>query len=339
MKNAFLFALLVLVLGSCRTDISPDQNADTNTPVPENLSLLTEDQPEWQHENLRLIPIIADETFLTANAATSEVKTLSEIIENYRFRISEKKPYGRFDDGGAVNSLTVQNKTENAVFLMSGEIVQGGRQDRVVGDDQIVAARSLKDIPVFCVEPHRWNYHNTTDEEALSKAENDKIFAFSGYYHVAAGDIRQTLAGSKNQQEVWDKVGKITSEHEAGSETGAYAALENSEAFTRRRDAYLNFFSGKFSDLDGMVGILAVSGNQVIGSDVFGSPDLLQRQLDHLLYSYVTDAITKGQKAAADAELLDFQLDKINQAIAAKEGLQYKGALVHFYKEPSAAAK
>ncbi|MEZ4995530.1 MAG: DUF6569 family protein [Saprospiraceae bacterium] len=333
MKNAFLFALLVLVFGSCRTDTAPDQQI---TPVPEHLSLLTEDQPEWQYENLRLIPIVADEEFLESNSAVSGLKTLSEAIENHRFRISEKKPYGRFEDSGAVNSLTVQNKTEDNILLLSGDIVQGGRQDRVVGDDQVIAARSLKDIPVFCVEPHRWTYHNTTDEEAASKAENDKIFAFSGYYHVAAGDIRQTLSSSKDQQEVWDKVGKITSEHEAGSETGAYAALENSEAFTRQRDAYLNFFSGKFSDLDRMVGFVAISGNQVVGSDVFGSPDLLQRQLDHLLHSYLTDAITKGSKPQTSAEMLDYQLDKINRAIARKEGLHYKEALVHYYKEATA---
>lgn len=333
MKNAFLFALLVFVLGSCRTDISPDQNTP---PVPETLSLLSAEKPEWQYENLRLIPIVGDEDFLQANAAASEVKTLNEAIQNYRFRISEKKPYGRFEDSGAVNSLTVQNKTQDAVLLLSGDIVQGGRQDRVVGEDQIIAARSLKDIPVFCVEPHRWTYHNTTDEEAVSKAENDKIFAFSGYYHVAAGDIRQTLASSKNQQEVWDKVGKITSEHEAGSETGTYAALEQSEAFTRQRDAYLNFFSDKFTDQEDMVGIIAVSGNRVIGSDVFGSPDLLQRQLDHLLYSYLTDAMTRGDSPQISEDLLLFQLNKINQAMAANKGLHYNGALVHYYKEPTA---
>lgn len=333
MKNVFLFALLAIVFGSCRTDVSPDQN---NTPVPETLSLLSEQQAEWQYENLRLVPIVAKEEFLQSNAGSAQVKTLSEVISNHRFRISEKKPYGRFEDSGAVNNLTVQNKTENAVILLSGDLVQGGRQDRVVGEDQIIAARSLKDIPVFCVEPNRWTYHNTTDEEAVSKAQNDRIFAFSGYYHVAAGDIRQTLASSKNQQEVWDKVGKITSEHEAGSETGTYAALEKSEAFTRQRDAYLHFFSDKFAELDNMVGIIAVSGSQVIGSDVFGSPDLLQRQLDHLLYSYLTDAITKGDSPQISEDLLQFQLNKINQAIADHKGLYYKGALVHYYKEPTA---
>ena len=43
------------------------------------------------------------------------------------------------------------------MLLLAGEIVAGGKQDRVIGKDRIVPAESDPvDLGVFCVEPGRW---------------------------------------------------------------------------------------------------------------------------------------------------------------------------------------
>lgn len=333
MRSLYLLLAVFGLFSACRQDPNSQQNSIS---AADQLSLPAETRPEWQYENLRLYPVLASEPFLAANEAAGQLKTLAEVIENYGFRISEKKPYGRFEDENAVNKLTVQNKTEDAVLLLGGDIVQGGRQDRVVGDDQVIAARSLKDIEVFCVERGRWTFHGTTDEEAVSKPQQDKIFAFSGYYHVASGGIRQTLAKSKDQNEVWDKVNQLTSEHEVESQTGAYASLENSEAFTGRRDAYLRFFDGKFADLDQVVGVVAVTGQRVIGIDVFGHPGLFQRHLPSLLHSYATDAITQGEPVVLSQTTVDRQLKKLNKGLNDPQVLRYQGALVHYYQQSTA---
>jgi hypothetical protein len=41
--------------------------------------------------------------------------------------------------------------------LLAGEIVTGGKQDRIIGKDRLVPAESDPvDLSVFCVEPGRW---------------------------------------------------------------------------------------------------------------------------------------------------------------------------------------
>ena len=335
MKNLLFFALVLLVFSSCQSEANEEQVLKAEDYV---LQVAKENNPEWQYENLQLYPITAKQELIDANAYLKEYKTLAEALELHKFRISEKKPYGRFEDAGAVNSLTVQNKTEFPIFLMEGEIVQGGRQDRIIENDQVIAARSLRDIPVFCVEKGRWNYHGTTDEEATTKAKQDKIFAFSGYYHVAAGSLRHTLANNEGQNEVWAKVNEITVQNNAESSTHAYASLESSEDFTNSRNSYLNFFSGKFSDLDNMVGVIAVSGNQVLAAEVFGHPDLFRRQFNNLLHSYVTDAITKGSSTKFSPELLERQEAKINKALFSPDSAHSildDNRLIHYFTTAS----
>lgn len=331
MKKILFFALALLVLSSCQ-----EVNKEKQLLNPEDyvLHVVKEENPAWQYENLQLFPITANTDFIEANKHLKEYKTLSEALELHQFRISEKKPYGRFEDAGAVNSLTVQNKTAFPIFLMEGEIVQGGRQDRVVENDQVIAARSLKDIPVFCVEKGRWNYHDATDEEAASKAKQDKIFAFSGYYHVAAGSIRHTLANNQGQNEVWEKVHEITAQNDAESSTHAYASLEESTAFTTNRNSYLNFFADKFSDMDQVVGVVAVSGNKIIAAELFGHPDLFQRQFNNLLHSYVTDAITKGSSVKFSQALLKQQESEINEALFIEDSaysVKENNRLLHYF--------
>src|ERR1700686_4239525 len=56
-----------------------------------------------------------------------------------------------------VNRLVLVNNSKRPLFLLAGEIVTGGKQDRVIGKDRIVPPESDPvDLSVFCVEPGRW---------------------------------------------------------------------------------------------------------------------------------------------------------------------------------------
>src|ERR1022692_5128463 len=59
--------------------------------------------------------------------------------------------------GAEVNRLVLVNNSKRPLLLLAGEIVTGGKQDRVIGKDRIVPAESDPvDLSVFCVEPGRW---------------------------------------------------------------------------------------------------------------------------------------------------------------------------------------
>ena len=64
-----------------------------------------------------------------------------------------------------VNQLVLVNNSKRPLLLLAGEIVTGGKQDRVIGKDRIVPAESDPvDLSVFCVEPGRWVAANGKDE-------------------------------------------------------------------------------------------------------------------------------------------------------------------------------
>src|ERR1700704_4433394 len=57
----------------------------------------------------------------------------------------------------SVNELSIQNFSDEDVYVQSGDIVKGGQQDRMIGVDLIVPPRSGKlPFSAFCVEHGRW---------------------------------------------------------------------------------------------------------------------------------------------------------------------------------------
>src|SRR5277367_2672858 len=59
--------------------------------------------------------------------------------------------------GDQVNTLVLVNNSDRPLLLLAGEIVTGGKQDRVIAKDRIVPAGGDPiDLSVFCIEPGRW---------------------------------------------------------------------------------------------------------------------------------------------------------------------------------------
>lgn len=319
------FLALLLAVVACQPNAS-----DTPPPADSPFTVATAPDPAWATGQLQLYPILATEAFVAQAETVAQYNVLGEALQLERFRITEKKPYGRFEDSGAVNTLTVQNKTESPVFLMAGDIVQGGNQDRVIAEDQVIAARSIGDIPVFCVEHGRW----TQQDDPQMSEEDKKIYAFRGYYNVASAQLRRSVR-SGSQQAVWDKVADITTHHAALSATDAYAGLEGNTDFVNRRTEYERFFSDKLTPSDRIVGFVAVSGNQILGADVFGHPDLLRRQFSALVSGYATDALTMGNAKPLTTKQMDAFVQQLQRGLNdTQAGFRHQGNLVHYEQLP-----
>ena len=96
---------------------------------------------------------------------------------------------------GQVNELSLTNNSSRPLLLLAGEIVTGGKQDRVVGKDLIIPAHSAPvALGVFCVEPHRW-----TEMTANFKSMGSVM---------AQPSVRAKALFAQNQQEVWDQMAK-----------------------------------------------------------------------------------------------------------------------------------
>ncbi|MBX2890353.1 MAG: hypothetical protein KF734_05460 [Saprospiraceae bacterium] len=294
-KHLCVPVLVLLFLTACQNDNTPTV---ANTPTPHGLRLSVQNSPEWEFQNLRIYPILADAALLEKHAGLRHLKTLAEGMKTPGFRITELKQFGRSVEP-RVNALTVQNKSGEPIFIMSGDVVTGGNQDRVIAQDQVVMARTVRNIEVFCVEQGRWHFNDPTATE-----DEKRIFAFKGYYNVASPQVREAVQRTGNQEEVWSAVAKVTSSNSAVSGTKTYAALETAQESKAKRDAYIRYFDGKPEHLTNMVGMVVVCGDRVLGVDIFGHPDLFRRKFEPLLHGYATEAVaTTARSSVSDSEL------------------------------------
>ena len=283
MKKYFVlltFSLLVL-LNACREE----GQSNTTTNSKPALSLLKDHPEDWQHDNLQLYPIVADAALLAEHAGQANIKTLSEAMSTKGFRITEVKQFGR-EQANWYSGLTLVNKSTDTVFIMSGDVVTGGNQDRVNEEDLMALPGTIRNIDVFCVEAGRSSYYNPAADES-----ERKLAAFRGYYNVASPRVRKAVYGG-DQQEVWGAVAQVTSANGAGSSTSTYAALETENEFKTRRDGYVHFFNDKFATVENVVGVVAVCDGKVIGTEVFGHPQLFNRRVKALIHSYAVEAAT-----------------------------------------------
>lgn len=330
-KLSYLLVFIGLVLNACVNDnpYSVAKNDSKQTP----LSLLKEENPDWQHKNLRLYPVVASPEVIAANARLQNLQTLAEAMKKPGFRILERKQFGRENDAW-YHGLTVQNKTQDTILLLSGDVVKGGNQDRVIAHHEVIMPMTVRNIEVFCVEAGRSSYYDQSAPAAEKEAA-----AFKGYYNVACPQVRRAVQNTGNQQEVWNAVANVTKANKAESSTRAYTALDNESEQKTTRDAYLHQLEGKFSSRPDVVGVVAVCGNQVLGVDIFGSPELFRREYSALLHGYVAEAAVANSATNPISEsTLETAFQKVsNMAAPHAKGNEdagkfaWNGAWVHLF--------
>src|SRR5437763_10415564 len=157
--------------------------------------------PPISHGDLTIFPIVAskvhdasdfltlDEGIRSGDVVVTEVGNIHPLIRRHTTVIP---PQG---SGGVVNRLVLVNNSKHPLILLAGEVVTGGKQDRVVGKDRIVPAESDPvDLSVFCVEHGRWT-------ETSAKFDTHASV-------MLQPSVRMKAMAEKDQQKVWDEVGK-----------------------------------------------------------------------------------------------------------------------------------
>ena len=118
----------------------------------------------------------------------------------------------------SVPELVVENRAKSHVLLLAGEILVGGKQNRVLREDILLPPLSgPRPIGVYCVEQGRWN-------------QSRKDFDSKGT--VAQPSVRQQLLGRASQNRVWDSVARAAREANPSappSPTGSYQAIYDDE--------------------------------------------------------------------------------------------------------------
>ena len=278
--------LAVLALSGCAT-----AGADPQPPKLEgNLDAHARLLAPIQVESLTLLPIAA----VDPPKGGDDLLVLDEAMPKKLVAIKEV-------DGGSVNNLTLTNKADKPLFLLAGEVIIGGKQDRIIGSNTIVPAKTTQTVPVFCVEHGRWN--GTTTEFTTAKA-------------LAHGRLRGH-ASFDTQQDVWNEVATKNAERKTTSSTDTYrkVALEEADGTLGGKwEKQIDAAIGKLPEADraNLVGFAVAVDGKVATIDRFGSPALFAKLQGKLVRSYITEAVdvkSTGKKAPTAADVKTFIAD------------------------------
>lgn len=217
--------------------------------------------------------------------------------------------------GGEVNQLLFENKSKSTVILQMGDVITGGKQDRVVRDEKILKPGEKSFVGVYCVEQGRWNSGSTGTGQ------------FKAYHSKISNEVRRTMVKEQSQEAVWRDVAKVNSKNKTGSSSGTYAAISQNGDNQKEIRQYVDFYLAEFKGSEDIVGLLAVSGDQVIGCDIFGTPKLFQANVQQLLHSYATEAVLNGAEVTiSDAAVNEYLNELLENEEKQAEILKKKGA-------------
>ena len=291
--------------------------------------------------NLLLFPVVrADQK----TATETPFITLDEGLKSGEVEVTEAgrarglvRPRGatgvepqnrNYNRGDEVNTLVLVNHSRRPLLLLAGEVVTGGKQDRIVAKDRIVPAGAEPiDLSVFCIEPGRW----TESSADFGASANSPAKSF-----MVQPAVRERAMVDQDQQQVWDSVHGAIAQMEvaaappahpdnpAGSGgpyqaggpiepgTTSYAkVMESAPVEAKVDEAAAPVMQAREQVLaqlrdEHAVGVVVAVRGEIVWADLFASTDLLSRYWTKVVRSYAAESLTAGENhsapGVADAE-------------------------------------
>jgi hypothetical protein len=116
----------------------------------------------------------------------------------------------------------------------------------------------------------------------------------------------------KNQVLIWNEIDNQLQSADIKNNTMAYLSRNLDKKYVEIDEDYFKFFKQKFKSSDStIVGFVCVSGNKIIGSDIFANRSFFYSQLEPLLRGYIDETIFYGGKGMVDNDKVHDYMDKI----------------------------
>ncbi|HJQ67605.1 MAG TPA: DUF6569 family protein [Blastocatellia bacterium] len=257
---------------------------------------------------LTVYPVIADQP-----DSRDDYITLDEGLRSGRVIVSEIGANGRtrrvgngrrVSDNAEVNRLMVTNNSGKTLVLIAGELIVGGKQDRIVGEDCVIASsKKPVTVNVYCVEHGRWSERSSFGQSRASSGSGGgegSAAAPAGTFNapvaggMAAPNVRAKAQAEKSQEGVWSEVSKLEQKNGVSSSTGTLDRVYSDRRVSAKLSDYERAIKNKVSGKN-VVGAVVAIGGQVMSADVFVSPKLFQAYWPKLLKSYALEAVSSGK--------------------------------------------
>ena len=277
-------------------------------------AVYTDYDSAWTFNNLQLIPIRLSTDGIPLDYLPEGVIEFSKALQSGKISIKEI----HYMNGSDVNLLEVTNHTKKAILVNSGEIIAGGKQDRVIAETKLIPPGGSETtyLNVFCVEKGRWT-------------KKEKSFKYAGNADM---DLRKKIDVSARQAEVWKEVDRQFKERKLESESWSYNQLYPKP--TTSDSAYLAFFMDKMKHSDSsFAGFIAVAGKRILGCELFASTNYMLKYYPQVLTSFI-HAIKRrdGEPSVSTGEIKSFSNQLFTNEDTQVKFLKGRG-VAHKYKE------
>jgi hypothetical protein len=328
MKQSILAILTVLLCGFV---VVAAANAGDSGSLPATMNDYKILAP-ISHGDLTIFPVVSSKVhdtsdFITLDEGIRSGEVVVTEVGNLHSTMRRRQPYVQVRPAGGaeVNRLVLVNNSRHPLILLAGEVVTGGKQDRVVGKDRIVPAESDPvDLSVFCVEHGRWT-------ETSAKFDTHASV-------MLQPSVRMKAMADQDQQKVWDEVassrtamaaavptrpqanegsgtgGGVGAGRGAGgsggtsvsasastvelSNTTSYAKTRENAAVQKQVESITEPMRKSYESVikqlrnQNAVGVVVAVKGHIVWADMFASSALLWKYWPKLLDSYATEALT-----------------------------------------------
>jgi hypothetical protein len=231
------------------------------------------------------------------------VATLDEARGRGDLRLTEREE-------ATVPSILVDNRGKVHVLLLAGEILLGGKQDRVLAEDVLLPPRSgPRPVPVYCVEQGRW-------------VERSAQFQSKGGF--AAPGLRSEVMAAAPQARVWAEVRRYREQAAAPSPTASYDAIRESPAVQAHQESVALALDPR--PPAGAQGAAVFLGEAFAGLDVFQDATLLAREWPKLLRAHALETYGRPPVTPGDGARLRHRLADLLGRGARSQGWRRPGA-------------
>ena len=274
--------------------------------------------PPITRGNLSLFPVVGGPEFNTAHLLTLDEGLRSGAVivteaSSLQGLVRPGTRYRQYSEA-EVNKLVLVNNSDRPLLLLAGEVLTGGKQDRVIGVDRIVPPQSDPvDLSVFCVEPGRW------------VASSEHFASMSSA--MAQPSVRLPAMAARDQHQVWAHVasanagmaaaaptaGAVAGGPIAGGTTSYAKVMQNPEVEKKVASVAANY-DGLLHELRkvGATGVVVSVNGYITWADVFASTDLLERYWQKLIRSYAAESLTSVRTGGeADQKLAQLFIDRL----------------------------
>ncbi len=243
----------------------------------------------YSHKNLTIFLIHGKN-----ETSRTNILTLQEAMERQILRVYETSD---------VNALAVENVSKVFdVFIQSGDIVKGGKQDRILAVSIVIPARSGRiKIEAFCVESGRWQKRGNEDAGRFSSS-NDRI---------VSKELKLAANGERSQQEVWAKVSEAQEKlsknlggavSSASSRSSLQLSLENVK-LTATADEYIRKLSNLIDGRSDVIGYAFAVNGKINSADVYVSNALFKKLWPRMLKAAAIEAVAERDGRSASVSV------------------------------------